>query len=161
MAKQPVFKGVTHICVVVRNLEEAMKLYWETYGIGPWKIYVFDSSTVSNMVIRDAPMDHAFRLAETTIGDFRWELIEPLDDRCVYAEFLKEHGEGLHHVGFATDNYNEALGFVREKGIGVLQGGTWYGHTYAYLDSEGTLSFMAEISGPPDFEPPIPEATYP
>jgi methylmalonyl-CoA/ethylmalonyl-CoA epimerase len=114
------------------------------------------------MIIRNERVDHAFRLAGTQVGDFRLELIEPLDDRCVYAEFLKEHGEGLHHVGFTVDNYDEATAFFQGKGIGVLHGGTWHGTTYAYLESEDTLSFIAEIDRRPEgWEEPAPEATYP
>jgi methylmalonyl-CoA/ethylmalonyl-CoA epimerase len=162
MAEKPIFKGVHHVAVVVKDLDEAMKRYWDEYGIGPWDIHTFDPSTVSDMIIRNERVDHAFRLAGTKIGDFRLELIEPLDETCVYAEFLKEHGEGLHHVGFTVDNYDEAMGFFRGKGIGVLHGGTWHGSTYTYLESEDTLSFIAEIdNNPAGWEEPSPEATYP
>jgi methylmalonyl-CoA/ethylmalonyl-CoA epimerase len=162
MAEKPIFKGIEHIAVVVKDLDEAMKRYWDEYGIGPWNIYTFDPSTVSDMIIRNERVDHAFRLAETKIGDVGFELIEPLDDTCVYAEFLKQHGEGLHHVGFAVDSCDEAMAFFRGKGIGVLHGGTWHGQTYTYLESEDTLSIIAELEDKPEgWESPTPEATYP
>ena len=162
MAEKPIFKGTLQVALVVENLDEAMKKYWEGYGIGPWDVYTFDPSTVSDMIIREERVDYAMRLALTNIGNVQWELIEPLDDKSIYAEFLKEHGEGLHHVALAVDNYDEAMTFFKDKGIGVLQGGTWYGLTYTYLETEDTLSFIAEIYNmPEDFEWPTPEATYP
>jgi len=164
MAEKPIFKGVLQVAVVVKNLDEAMKKYWEEYGIGPWCINTFDPSTVSNMIIHNQRVDYAMRLATTDIGGVQWELIEPLDGKSIYAEFLKEHGEGLHHVAFAVDNYDEAMAFFQGKGIGVLQGGTWHGLTYTYLESEDTLSFIAEIFDmPEEFESLTPEAeaTYP
>ena len=162
MAEKPIFKGVRHVAVVVKDLDEAMKRYWDEYGIGPWNIYTFDPSTVSDMIIRNERVDHAFRLAETRIGDFMWELIEPLDDTCVYAEFLKKHGEGLHHVCFIVDSYDEAMAFFQGKGIGRLHGGRWHGSTYTYLETEDTLSIIAELEDKPEgWESPTPEATYP
>jgi methylmalonyl-CoA/ethylmalonyl-CoA epimerase len=162
VAEKPIFKRVLQIAVVVKNLDEAMERYWEEYGIGPWDIYTFDPSTVSDMTIRNQRVDYAMRLALTDIGGIQWELIEPLDEKSIYAEFLKEHGEGLHHVALAVDNYDEAMAFFQSKGIGVLQGGTWHGLTYTYLESESTLSFSAEIyDRPGDWESPTSEATYP
>jgi methylmalonyl-CoA/ethylmalonyl-CoA epimerase len=162
MAEKPIFTGVLQIAVVVKDLDESMKKYWEEYGIGPWTIYTFDPSTVSDMIIRNERMDYAMRLALTDIDGVQWELIEPLDEKSIYAEFLKEHGEGLHHVAFGVDNYDEAMAAFKGKGIGVLQAGTWHGLTYTYLESEDTLSMIAEIYDMPEgFEFPPPEATYP
>jgi methylmalonyl-CoA/ethylmalonyl-CoA epimerase len=162
MPEKPIFKGVLQVAVVVKNLDEAMKKYWEVYGIGPWTIYTFNPSTVSNMIIRNKREDYAMRLALCNIGAVQWELIEPLDDKSIYAEFLKKHGEGLHHVAFAVENYDEAMAYFKERGIGVLQGGTWHGLTYTYLESEDTMSMIAEIYNMPEkFEWPTPEATYP
>ncbi len=161
MAKKPIFNGVLQVSVVVKDLDESMKKYWDEYGIGPWTIYAFNPSTVSDMTIRGKREDHAMRVALTDIGGFQWELIEPLDDKSVYAEFLKEHGEGLHHVAFGVD-YDEAMAFFKGKGVGVLQGGMWHGLEYAYLETEDTLSVIAEIyKAPEGFEWPAPDATYP
>ncbi len=50
----------------------------------------------------------------------------------------------------------------KQKGIEVLQAGTWHGLTYTYLESEDTMSMIAEIYDMPEgFEFPPPEATCP
>lgn len=163
MPTKPVFNKLLQVAVVVSNLEDAMKKYWEEYGIGPWAIYTFDPSTVNHMVIRDESTEYAMRLALTTIGDVGWELIEPLDDKSIYAEFLRNHGEGLHHVAFDVDDYDKTLAAFRDKGIGVLQGGTFSGMTYTYLDTTDTLSTIVEIYSqkPSEFQGPPPEAVFP
>jgi 4-hydroxyphenylpyruvate dioxygenase-like putative hemolysin len=38
-----------------------------------------------------------------------WELIEPLDEEGIYARFLAEKGEGIHHVAVATPNFDETV----------------------------------------------------
>jgi 4-hydroxyphenylpyruvate dioxygenase-like putative hemolysin len=102
------------------------------------------------------------RLALANIGKVQWELIEPLDDLSIYAEFLKKHGEGLHHVAFGTENYEEAMAVFRGKDIGIIQGGTWHDFIYTYLDTEADLSMIAEIYRPPEgFQWPPADATYP
>jgi methylmalonyl-CoA/ethylmalonyl-CoA epimerase len=162
MPEKPIFTDVLQVAVVVKNLDQAIKNYWETYGIGPWAVYEFNPSTVSDMIIDNEREDYAMRLALCNIGKVQWELIEPLDDKSIYADFLKKHGEGLHHVAFGVDNYDQAMAYFKDRGIGVCQGGTWHGLTYTYLESEDTFSSIAEIySIPPGFEWPTPEATYP
>jgi len=159
---KPVFEKILQIGKVVNNLDQSMKKYWEEYGIGPWDIYTFDSSTVSDMIIRDKKVDYAMRVATAFIGDVQWELIEPLDDKSIYAEFLNEQDEGIHHTAFHVDKYDDVLAHFKKKGIGILQSGTWNGLTYTYLDLRETMSIIAEIYRVPEgWTPPEPEATYP
>lgn len=159
---KPVFKDVLQIAIVVRNLDEAVKKYYDEYGIGPWAIYDFNPKVVKNMIIRDKRVDYAMRIALCYIGKVQWELIEPKDEKSIYAEFLHTRGEGLHHVAFAVDDYDEAMKFFRNKGLIILQGGTWHGLTYTYLTTEDDLKFIAEIYKVPEgFKWPKPDAVYP
>ena len=164
MAEKAIFKKIAQVAVVVKDLDASVKKYWDGYGIGPWGIWTFDPSTVKDMSIRGQRVDYAMRVAIATIGDVMWELIQPLDDRSIYAEFLKKHGEGLHHILFEVDNFEDTVTLFRDKSIGVLQDGTWKGNIkYAYFDTEADLSTIAEIYTPPaeGEEFPPPEATYP
>ena len=97
--REPVFTETLQIAIVVRDLEAAMRTYVHEYGIGPWEIYEFNPGNVDRMVKDDEPAEYAMRIAVTMVGSVQWELIEPLDDRSMYAEFLATKGEGLHHVG--------------------------------------------------------------
>ena len=96
--REPVFTETMQISIVVRDLETTMRTYVHEYGIGPWEIYEFNPDTVKNMVRDGEPAECAFRIAVTMVGSVQWELIEPLDDRSMYAEFLATKGEGVHHV---------------------------------------------------------------
>ena len=162
MEKKPIFTDVLQVAVVVKNLDEAVKTYYDEYGIGPWAIYEFNPETVKDMIIRDKREDYAMRLALCNIGNVQWELIEPKDDKSIYAEFLREHGEGLHHVAFAVEDYDKAMEFFRSKEHKILQGGTWCDFVYTYLTTEKDLKFIAEIYKPPEeFKWPKPDAVYP
>ncbi|MEM2021573.1 MAG: VOC family protein [Zestosphaera sp.] len=159
---KPIFNETLQIAIVVKDLNEAVKKYYDEYGIGPWAIYEFNPQTVRDMIIRDKRVEYAMSLALCYIGRVQWELIEPKDEKSIYAEFLRKHGEGLHHVALGVENYDEAMKFFREKGHIVLQGGTWFGLTYTYLDTEDVLKFIAEIYKVPEgFKWPKPDAVYP
>jgi len=163
MAEKPIFKKIAQVALVVKNVEERAKRYWDEFGIGPWSFYTFDPSCVENMMIHGKRVDHAMRIALAMIGDIMWELIEPLDDKSIYAEHLEKHGEGLHHVLFEVDDFDEAKTRIQQRGYGVLQSGKWHSIPYTYFDTEKPLACITEIyTPPPEGESfPAPEATYP
>ena len=134
------------ISIVVRDLDATMRTYVDEYGIAPWQIYEFNLDTVTEMVKDGQPGESACRIAVTMVGSAQWELIEPLDDRSIYAEFLATKGEGLHHVAVGTPNYGEALHTLQAKGRRVLRGGVYNGVTFAYMSTDEDLGVITEIS---------------
>ncbi len=152
------FTETKQIALVVRDLEATMKTYVHEYGIGPWQIYEFNPGVVSEMI----PEDCAYRLAVTMVGSVQWELIQPLDDKSMYADHLAKHGEGLHHVAVGGCGYDEALAEAKSKGRRVLQGGHYNGVTFAYLSTDEDLGVITEIyDWPADLPPQEPDAVYP
>ncbi len=159
--REPVINETLQVAVVVRDLDAALRTYVEDYGIGPWEIYDFNPGTVEGMVKDDQPAEYAMRIALTTVGNVQWELIEPLDDKSIYADFLASKGEGLHHLGVGVRDYDEAMRTFREKGHTVLQGGRYNGVTFAYLSTDRDLGVITEIfSGSPG-KAQRPDAVYP
>lgn len=172
MRKPPVFTQVLQVAVVVRSLDEAVRRYADHWGIGPWKIYNNPPQhkyTHGNMVIRDRPAAYSHRIALCDIGTVNWELVEPLDDKSIYAEFLRQHGEGVQHVAFATPDVPAAIAFGKTRspnGVGVLQAGTFArdapGVRYSYLDSAPDLGIVSELFEVPEgWSFPEPDEIYP
>jgi hypothetical protein len=160
--REPVFTETLQVALVVRDLEAAMKTYADDYGIGPWEVYEFDPERVQEMVKDDAPADYAFRIAVTMVGSVQWELVEPGDDKSMYAEFLREHGEGLHHVAVGTaEGFDGTIAAARAKGHRVLQGGLYNGVRFAYLSTDRDLKVITEIFDWPEGHTQEPDAVYP
>jgi len=42
-----------------------------------------------------------------------------------YADFLKAHGEGIHHLGLPVDDLGDAIARYKVLGYGVVQSGAW------------------------------------
>jgi len=156
----PAFTETIQLAIVVRDLDAAMRTYVHDYGIGPWEIYEFDPGNVADMREDGEPVERSWRLAIAYVGQVQWELIEPLDEESVYARFLAETGGGLHHVGVAVPDFDEAVAGQAARGNGVLLGGEYKGIRFAYLDTVGDLGFVTEIfSGAPGADQ-RPDATY-
>jgi methylmalonyl-CoA/ethylmalonyl-CoA epimerase len=164
MSTKPLFRKITQIGIVVRDSEVTARHYWDDFGIGPWRFYTLDPTNTPNMRFRGRPVQHSFRAALATVGEVTLELIEPLDGASVYSEHLQRHGEGLHHLAFAVDDYESARKRLNESGFGELQSGRPYDvNDYAYFDTAGALGFITEIysADAPGKSFPPPERTLP
>jgi len=107
--REPVFTETMQIGIVVRDLAATMQRYVDDYGIGPWDIVEFHPEDAPDLHEHGKPVGRSWRLASTMIGRVQWELIEPLDDESVYARFLAEKGEGVHHIAVASSCFDEAV----------------------------------------------------
>jgi methylmalonyl-CoA/ethylmalonyl-CoA epimerase len=163
MTQRPLFRTVSQVALVVKSVEATAKRCWDDFGIGPWKFYTYDPSTVSEMTVGGRRVDHAMRVGIAMIGEVEWEIIEPLDERSIYAEHLRTHGEGLHHVLFGVDDYESAKARICGAGFSEVGGGRWFGFPYSYFDTERSLGCIAEIWAPPAAGESMPphDGTYP
>jgi methylmalonyl-CoA/ethylmalonyl-CoA epimerase len=152
MAKEPFLTDITQVAVVVPNLEEAMRVYEEDYGIGPFEILEFSNETGGHSMSRnDEPQDYAMRIAFCDIGRLNWELIEPLDDHSHYAEFLKEKGMGIHHVSVKTSkSFDEAVQELRDKGHTSYMGGGYEQNKFHYMTTDRDLGAIIEVVHDPN-----------
>lgn len=159
--REPVFTDTIQIALVVRDIEETMRTYVHDYGIGPWDVYEFNPDTVRDMHEDGKPVERSWRLALAQFGQVQWELIQPLDDDSIYARFLAEKGEGVHHVGVAVPSFGATIDELARRGRGVVFGGEYKGVNFAYLGTDGDLGLITEIfAAPPGLEQ-RPDSVYP
>ena len=96
-------KKISHLGVVVRNIEEAGRFYSSSFG-----------GTVS------APIkvgDSKLSMAE--VGNVMVELFEPVEEG-ILADFLRKRGEGLHHVCFEVGDLDSEIESLRAKGVEII-----------------------------------------
>lgn len=97
---------IEHIGIAVKSIEEAKKYYEEILGLTCYAV-----EEVADQKVKTA----FFRVGQTKI-----ELLEATDAESPVAKFIEKRGEGIHHIAFATDNTDEALKSVAEKGIKTI-----------------------------------------
>ena len=158
----PIFTQITQAAIVVKDLEKTVHAYADQYGIGPWNIYTLDSKVVKDMEIGERRKDYRYKQATTYIGSTHFEIIEPLDEESIYADFLREHGEGVHHIAFATE-HDKTMDFFHRNGKIAMQGGTICGkHKFTYVDCMDDLKLIVEFNKEEGgFQMPEADAVYP
>ena len=107
------------------------------------------------------PAEFAFRLALAMVGSTQFELIQPLDDRSMYAEFLAEKGEGLHHIALGVPNYDDALVTVRSERAARAPERPLQRRRFAYVSTDEDLGFITELLDIPPGLVQEPDAVYP
>jgi catechol 2,3-dioxygenase-like lactoylglutathione lyase family enzyme len=136
------FRGVKQVCVVVRDLDAAVRRY-EEYGFGPWFLFRHDAIRAE---VAGEPRVYGLRVALTRLDDgCQWELIQPLDDQSIFSAFLRDHGEGVQHVAFEVDDVPatiSAVGPLLRSDNPGLRGGI---QRYAMLDTVADLGVLAEV----------------
>jgi methylmalonyl-CoA/ethylmalonyl-CoA epimerase len=112
------FPKVGHIGAVVKNIDRVIEYYSPVFGIGPFDIYDFQPrrAWVRGQEVRPFEL----RIATADIGSAKMELIQVISGQPPHRDFLEVHGEGLQHLGFYVENYDEWKSYVREEGIDIL-----------------------------------------
>ncbi len=102
----PLLRRVDHIGIAVHDLDAAVALYQNSFGIHSWE--------------RIALPERHMAVAVCRIGDCLIELISPTSDEAAFARFLRERGEGLHHIAYEVDDVDAALRSVEGRGIRLV-----------------------------------------
>jgi methylmalonyl-CoA/ethylmalonyl-CoA epimerase len=156
--------GIAQVAILVENLEEAVENYWKLFGIGDWHFYTYGKPLVKSMTYQGHPSDYKMRVALSYLGPMRVELIEMVEGDTVYADFVEEHGYGVHHFGVLVEDMEAAIAEAEVAGLMMTQDGSGFGHDgdghYAYLDTEDKIGVAIELIERPKGRMP-PEKVYP
>jgi methylmalonyl-CoA/ethylmalonyl-CoA epimerase len=136
--------GVGQIGVVVEDIDRAIAFYESAFGLGPWDIREVGAPNVWD---RGEEKFIKARLAFTNVGQVEVELIQILEGDSLHLAFLREHGEGLHHLGFFVKDFQAKLEQAKAMGFEVLQVDP-FGQAYAYLDTRQPGGIIFELIAP-------------
>ena len=141
------------ICVVVENLDEAMKRYSDLLGVGPFLIYSVDAKELG--VTRDGlPTDYKIRVGMTKMGGAVLELLENLTGQTIWKDFYDRHGEGMHHIGFFVKNFPATLASFTERGFKITVDGPIVSPErtgrFTYLETQERMGTTVEVMDFPE-----------
>ena len=132
---------VGQIGVVVEDLDRVASFLESSFGLGPFRVEEVEAPNVWD---RGQEKRIKARLGFATMGQVELELIHIVEGDSVHLEFLREHGEGIHHLGFRVADFEAKLEQAREMGLAVLQTGP-LGRFYAYLDTRRHGGLIFEL----------------
>ena len=117
--------GINQIAIVVNDLEAVAESYWNILGIGPWTIFNWEAPLVYDRKYHGQPVLAKERIALAQAGKVQLELLQPLEGPSIYADWLAERGEGLHHLNFLVDDVDEVAATLEAQGFPSLQSGRY------------------------------------
>jgi hypothetical protein len=104
------------------------------------------------------------RIGISKWGDLDMELIEPLDDRSIYAQSLAAHDgrPHLHHLRFRPTEYEACVEQFEAMGFPPIMSGNIAGGIFHYFGTENQVGTVFEISRvPTEHRLPPGEEIYP
>lgn len=138
---------VVQIGFVVHDAEAYARRWTTLFDFPPPRIVEWPLRDGMTATLRGAPIDLKMKIAFVETGSVQLEFIQPLEPNNLYAEFLEQHGEGMHHVMF---DVADPQAIADRLGVGVLQsgdtvkpGGRWF-----YLDTFALLCLPVELRRP-------------
>ncbi|MBZ5496252.1 MAG: VOC family protein [Acidobacteriia bacterium] len=140
-------REIVHACVVVRNVEKTARNLSDKFGIGPWDVHV-KSYPESQASFRGKSTDCTFKFAYARVGTITLELVEPISGMSSYQEFLEQHGEGLHHLGFPVPlPFDAEIEKWKRQGLQPVQVMKLDDpeEGWAYMDTQDLAGFTLEI----------------
>jgi methylmalonyl-CoA/ethylmalonyl-CoA epimerase len=95
-------RSIDHICIAVKDLEKARKIYEEDLGLELHSTYVAESEKI--------------RVARYYVGEVALELMEATEADSDVGRFLEKRGEGFFLISYRVDDVDQALSELQAKG---------------------------------------------
>ena len=108
MKSNPNVKSIKHMAFAVRNAEAALKTYQQFLGVP------------ENTPVEEYPKSRN-RVALFELGGTEYQLCQSMDDDGRFASWIKEHGEGLHHICYAVTDIDAALEHAKANGAALRE----------------------------------------
>jgi methylmalonyl-CoA epimerase len=100
------FARVDHIGVAVEDLDAAIALHEEAYGMA--------------LVHREVVEEQGVEAVLLDVGEGHVELLRPLSEETPVGRFLAKRGPGLHHVAYQVADVQATLTALRERGLRLI-----------------------------------------
>ena len=100
------FARIDHIGVAVEDLDAAIALHEEAYGMAVAHREVVEEQGVEAVLL--------------DVGENHVELLRPLSDDTPVGKFLAARGPGLHHVAYQVADIESALAQLKQQGARLI-----------------------------------------
>ncbi len=112
------FRNPIQVGILVDDLDEYLKNLEEIAGMGPWRIASFppDSQPDVYREYHGEPADFKAKFCFFHLGNIELEVIQPLEGKNIWRDWIDKHGQGIHHIKFLVPEHDESKAFLKEKG---------------------------------------------
>ncbi len=142
--------GFIQIAIIVEDIEAAAREWSQLLNVPMPEITYFQTVETASPDVMYYGKNYKFGLKLASImapQGFIIELHQILDDNpSTYNEFIKEHGYGVHHLGFAVGDRRDAVvNELIERGYPKRVEHFYDGGSWTLIDSEQSLGVNLNI----------------
>ena len=134
---QRMFEAIDHIGIAVEDLDAAIALHAETYGMP--------------LVHREVVEEQGVEAVLLDVGESHVELLSPLGPDTPVGKFLAKNGPGLHHVAYRVDDVAAELVRLKAEGFKLIDETPRVGirgSSVAFLHPKASGSVLTELVTP-------------
>ena len=127
-------RGIHHVAVAVRDLDEAIETYGRLFG--------------AELEHRDTVSEQGVEAAAVLVGESRIELLAATDEDTPVGRFLARRGPGMHHVAYEVDDIEAQLVTLAEQGVELIDHEPrrgLYGMRVAFVNPDSVDGVLAEL----------------
>ena len=131
------FGRIDHIGVAVDDLDGAIELYRDSFGMREQHRETVEAFDVEAVLLE--------------VGEGHVELLKPLSAESGISKFLERNGPGLHHVAYQTRDIDSALEQVKAAGLELIDQEPRTGirgSRVAFLHPKATGGVLTELVEP-------------
>jgi len=137
--------AVTHIGLVVPDIEACVRNYERIFGFKAPAIGMTDTAEKTHILYKGKPTQARVRLVHIPMGPIRVELLQPVDGPSVWRDAL-DRGGGVQHIAIHVKDGERELKALEAAGMPLIQQGDYTGGRYTYVDSEKLLGVGLEFT---------------
>ena len=131
------FARVDHVGVAVEDLDAAIALHVQAYGMAVAHREVVEEQGVEAVLL--------------DVGENHVELLAPLSSETPVGRFLSKRGPGLHHVAYQVTDVQATLDTLRDRGLRLIDEAPRTGirgSRVAFLHPDSSGGVLTEIVQP-------------
>ena len=135
--------NVDQVGIVVRDLRVMAENLHRLLGIGPFRIFEWPIEGVDpESTYHGEPEEYRIRLGFARQGVTQIELIEPLEGKNIWSDFLDQNGPGIHHFRIVVSDFDKKVIEFEEAGFKIIASGTGahIGSEWVYFDTADLLN---------------------
>ena len=123
--------NLSHLGVAVKDAEKTIGFISSVWDIGTPEIVDYEPK--AEELIMGEPFK--VRLVFIKFGTHTIELLQPLDDKSIWAKFIAEKGEGIHHIAYGVSNYDDMVSKLDAQKHPLLVAASFQGCRWCYYDT--------------------------
>jgi methylmalonyl-CoA/ethylmalonyl-CoA epimerase len=132
-----VFDRIDHVGVAVEDIDDALALYRDAFGM--------------RVAHREIVEEQGVEAVLLDVGENHVELLAPLGPDTPVGKFLAKRGAGLHHVAYQVPDIQATLAALMEAEVPLIDKAPRVGirgALVAFLEPKGTGRVLTELVQP-------------